>query len=206
MPEITIVHDAKRAETSRGRKAYTLTIDGQPSRYWCPTEAAAQRVARRLLLGRSGEAFGLHVVSTDTQRVGGATRGHDKPGRAKVVAMGEVTVEEVTLKSGRVKPREKMPGFGFELDGKEPAETFASEQAAKVGAACAAFLTRGKHLRFAEAEAAFRDKYGLSCKVQYVGPTAQVAAKDEQGNVYAVGIVAGEPIWFKLTVPAAPKE
>lgn len=203
MPEFKVYQDAKKA--ARGLPSYSFTLDGAESLYWCPTEHAANRVIGRLRLGRSGEAFGGAGVATAGATTAAAlTRGHKRPGRGKVVKAGEVTVETVTTKSGRVKPREKRPGFLFELDGKaDESLVVASEAEAKAMCAVAAFKTRGKLGRFAEAEAAFRDKTGKACKVHLVG--RKVVAKDEDGGLWAVGLQDGEAPRFKLVVPAPPK-
>jgi len=48
MADIKIIHDEQREKSSRGRKAWTLDVDGQPSMLWCPTEFAVKRAAARL--------------------------------------------------------------------------------------------------------------------------------------------------------------
>ncbi len=200
---IKVYQDAKKAE--RGLPSYSFTIDGAESLYWCRTEHAAKRVVDRLQLGRSGEAFGAAgVVSAGASTAAALTRGHKKPARGKVVRAGEVTVETVTTKSGRTKPREKRPGFLFELDGRaDEGLVVASEAEAKKLCAVAAFKTRGKLGRFAEAEAAFKDAYGKACKVHLVG--RKVVAKDQDGGLWAVGLQDGEAPRFKCVAPAPPK-
>jgi hypothetical protein len=200
MPEIKFIHDEQRATASRGRKGWTFTVDGALSLYWAPSEHAIRRVASRLLAGRSGEAFGgAGLITPGAVTV--TSRGHDRPPRGKVLQAGEVTVETVTTKSGREKPREKRPVFVFELDGREPTATFASLAEAKVACATAAFMTRGRLGRFAEAEAAFKDQFGKVCKVHLLG--RKIVAKDEAGGIWAVGLQEGHAPRFKLVVPPA---
>ena len=202
--DINIYQDAAKAE--RKIPSYTFTVNGQESLYWCPNEYAVQRVINRLKLGRCGEAFGAAgVVSAGADTALALTKGHNKKsGRGKVVAAGEVTTETVTMKSGRVKTREKKPGYLYELDGKaRENKIFTSETEAKAACAVEAFMSRGKLNRFAEAEATFLDKYGKKCKVQLLG--RKIIAKDEDGGLWAVGLVQGEDPWFKSIVPAPPR-
>jgi hypothetical protein len=207
MAEFKVVEDAGRAERSRGRKSWTFTVDGEPSLAWCPTKAAAERIVNRLRLGRSGEAFGgAGVASAGPQMATALSRGHDKPARAKVIQVGEVTTEEVVAKSGKVKPRQKRPAFSFELDGKHR-EEFKTTSEAEAKAACAveAFMTRGKRRRLAEAEAAFKELHGLNCKVQTAPElSGKFVAKDEKGGIWAVKMGVEGAIKFDLVVPAAP--
>lgn len=211
MPDIQVVHDLAREKSSEGRKAYTLTIDGQPTMYWCPTEYAAKRVAQLLLEGRSGEAFGGAGIVTPGNVVV-ISRGHDKSGRGKVVSAGDVTTETVITKSGRTKVREKRPGFLYELDGKaHENKVVATEQEAKTLCAIHAFCTRGKLGRFEEAEKTFRDQYGKGCKVHVINLPGsalhrKLVAKDDDGGLWHVGMrPEGGPIKFVLVVPAPPK-
>ena len=210
MPEITVVHDAARAASSGGRKAWTVLVDGAPSLYWCPSEHAARRVASRLRAGRSGEAFGGAGLVLPAG-VLATSRGHPAKARGKVVSAGEAVVETVTTKSGRVKPREKRPAFVFELDGKcDERRKFASEQEAKAACACAAFASRGRLGRFAEAEAAFLDAFGKKCKVQVLDLPGsalhgKVVAKDEGGGLWHVGFRSGGgAVKFVQVVGARP--
>lgn len=204
---IEIKEDAARAEGSRGRKSFTLLIDGQPSLYWCPTRRAAERVKERLERGRSGEAFGGNgVAATSTEKVTTSAKGHALDGRGKVICVGERTVETVVTKSGREKPREKRPAFSFELDGKHHESIVAgSEEQAKALCAVAAFTTRGKLGKFALAEAAFKDQTGLDCKVQAAPELGgKVVAKDSKGGLWLVGFKDGDSVKFSRVVPPKP--
>lgn len=208
--KLELKHDLARDSATGGRKGYTFTIDGAPSGYWCPTAAAALRVIGRLGAGRSGEAFGgAGVVTPGASTV--RTPGHDRPPRGRVVRAGEVTTETVTLKSGRVKAREKRPGYLYELDGKAcEGKVVTSEAQARGLCAVHAFATRGRLGRFAEAEAAFRDAYGKDCKVQVLDLPGsalhqKIVAKDADGGLWHVGMRPdGGVIKFTLVMPPPP--
>lgn len=202
MPEIKVYQDQDKA--TRGIVSWSFTVDGIESLYWSPTEHAIRRVISRLSAGRSMEAFGgTGLVAAAGATVAAATRGARKRGRGNIVRAGDVVTETVEMKSGRQKVREKRPGFVYELDGKAHEIPFTSDTDAKGACAWAAFKTRGRLGRFAEAEAAFKELFGQECKVHLFG--RKVVAKAADGSLWSVGIFADEPVRFKKVVPAIPK-
>lgn len=176
-------------------KRFTFTVDGKPSLYWSATRPAIERVVNRLKLGRSGEAFGGSGLTTAGARLEYASlSGEDRKARAKIELGGEVTVEETETKSGKKKAREKRPGYVVTLDG-TPYDGGTTEAGAKELAAVGAFMTRGKLGVKDEARAAFKDATGKDCKVHHV--LNKLVAKDEDGNLWWVGVALGAPLTRK---------
>lgn len=178
-------------------KRFTFTLGGLPSGMWFPTRYAADRCLNRLRAGRSAEAFGGAGATNGGVGIQYASLdGSDKPARAKIVRGDEVTVETVTTKSGRTKPREKRPGFVVELDGKA-FEGGTDEAAARGLAAVQAFVTRGKFGLKEEAASSFKDLTGKDCKVHHFGH--KIVLKDQDGGLWWVGINLKAPLTKKYT-------
>lgn len=200
MPDVKVYQDSDKA--AKGLASWTFTIDGQESLYWCPHEAAVNRVIDRLNKGRSGEAFDGAGTVNLAKAATAAVKNHRR-GRGKVEkAADEAVVKTVTTKSGKTKVRETRPGFVYTLDGKAHEKPFTSELDARAACAWEAFKTRGKLGRFAEAEAAFKELTGKKGKCHLLG--RKVALKDQDGALWSVGIWPDQPIRFKKVVPAKP--
>ena len=179
-----IVQDQGRA--ARGLPSYTFLIDGRPSLAWCANERAVQRKIDRLRAGRS-DVFGGPVLMVDGKpvaRVGGQKI------RAKIVpSEGEVTTEMVTTKSGKQKPREKRPGFDYELDGRRYPVKVSSESEARELAAVHGFLTRGKVGRAMDAAKLVGERFGAKgCRVFLCARRHKLMVRDESGAEYVIGV------------------
>ena len=193
--KVEIYQDKDRAKA--GVQSWTFSVDGQPSGMWCPTEYAAHRVVTRLEQGRSGEAFGRSVaVAGDRDvRVAEAL----PKARGRVVEVPKKGKEKVALGSGKEKEREAKPSYKYVLDGKESADEYPTEAAAREACAFAAFMTRGKLGRLAEVEEAVKADCGEDCKAAYDGKA--VTVKTKSGKVYVARVVAGEPVRVKQANP-----
>lgn len=153
---------------------WTFRVDGQESLYYCPRQDAAERVVKRL-------------------QDPGALRSRESVGRqaARSAFLGQAVVAEaprvevVPLPSGRC---------GYRLDGGELVEC-ASKAEVMVCADTAAFMTRGKLGRLAEAKAQLEAERGCACEIAV--ENGKIVAIDEHGHRCACDVPARGPIAFK---------
>lgn len=211
MPEFQIIHDEEREEQSRGRKAFTFTVDGVPSLLWFPNaldeeghpgrpaDYFVQRTIRRLQEGRSAEAFG---DAGPAIAVVGAVQVAQSVSRSPRKARGKVVTKEVPERAEAVtdmrgKPREPRPTYTYELDGKPSDRTYATEKEAAAACAIAAFMTRGKLGRIPDAQAALEEQFpDCVCEV-YACPTQHKVCARVDDEDYAVGFEADGTFRFK---------
>lgn len=185
------------AKAERGLPSFTFTVDGAPALMWFRTERAAQRKIDRLRAGRSN-VFGGPALLVDGKPVGQA----DGPKiRANIVkSASEVTTETVKMKSGREKPREKRPGWDYELDGQHFAVAVTSENEARELCAVHAFVTRGKLSRVGDAAALVEKRFGVSGAKAFICPKRhKVMVRDESGAEYVIGIALDGGLLAKPT-------
>lgn len=164
-------------------ECYTFTINGMPSMKWfkpcmvegLPEDYYVQRCIGRLRNGRSREAFGGPIV----------TAGVD----------GNVFVSATQPPRGFVSRCAHRKRWVYTLDGSEASETFPTEAMAREACAIAAFMTRGKLGRLAEAAEAFRAEHNKACDIRVEGHG--IVAHSECGARFAVSLTAGNAPRFK---------
>lgn len=223
MPEFKVIHDPEREESSRGRKAFTFTVDGVPSLMWFPNASSVdhpgrpadyfvQRTIRRLQEGRSTEAFGdsfsPQVLPEGDVAVRGAIGKVPRAGRGKVLELPPQ--EDTPTTDIRGKPRVARPRYTYELDGKTSEESYHTEAEAKAACAIAAFMTRGKLGKVAAAQAALKEQFpdGEEVEVYACAEKHKVCAVVD-GEEYAVGFEPDGSFRFKkveVPRPAADQE
>lgn len=194
-------------ETRKGRvdkdgaplECYTFAVNGAPSMKWfkpcllpreqlppaydaaLPTEEYyVRRCIGRLRQGRSREAFG---------------------GPSLAMGPGGVLVQQQAAPArGTVCRCDQTRRWKYTIDGREAPDTYPTEAQAREACAAAAFMSRGKLGRFAEAAEAFRQCHGKGCEVRVEG-RGVVAVAEGCGTRYAVGFDA-QGVRFKALAPA----
>lgn len=204
MPKFKIIHDAERAEATRGRKAFTFTVDGVPSLMWFPDASSedhpgrpadyfVQRAIGRLNAGRSTEAFGGPVAVASA----GEVRAASQPARGRVEQLGQPTEATIDI---RGKPQSGRPRFTYTLDGKPSEDSYATEAEARAACAVAAFMTRGKLGKIQAAHSALQEEYpGAECAVYVCDKRHKVCATVD-GEEYHVGFEPDGTFKFKKLV------
>lgn len=130
---------------------WTFTVDGKESLYYCPHEEAARRVVRRL-----SDPYALRSRESN---------GYAAPG-GRATRQPRVQIHD--LEDGRC---------AYRLDGGEPVECDSKEEA-HAHADAAAFMTRGKLGRLAEAKEVAERELGCRCEIEVRGGKIVAVTKD----------------------------
>lgn len=157
--------DVKHYQIPEGQKnagMWTFSVDGQPSRYYCPNEHAVKRIIARLEKGETHSLEAALVQSiADANLVKSLLAlGLDNPAtgqpftraeleqivreklqRVRVAKAKDVLPQAMTAEGEQPKP---VKGWCYALDGQTCPTVYRHEAQAKSAGAFAAFMSRGK--------------------------------------------------------------